>query len=58
MTYAQGCCSLYNLFYLAYEKSFKAETLNSKLYEDYQQEGLAAEHAKGHQGAGAQRLAG
>ena len=40
MAYAQGHCSLYNLFYLAYEKGFAAETLNSKLYKDYRQEGL------------------
>ena len=35
VAYAQGHCSLYNLFYLAYEKGFAAETLNSKLYKDY-----------------------
>ena len=35
VAYAQGRCSLYNLFYLAYEKGFAAETLNSKLYKDY-----------------------
>ena len=40
VAYAQGRCSLYNLFYLAYEKGFAAETLNSKLYEDYRREGL------------------
>ena len=40
VAYAQGRCSLYNLFCLAYEKGFAAETLNSKLYDDYQREGL------------------
>ena len=40
VAYAQGSCSLYNLFYLAYEKGFAAKILNSKLYKDYQQEGL------------------
>ena len=40
VAYAQGRCSLYNLFYLAYEKGFAAKTLNRKLYKDYRREGL------------------
>ena len=40
VAYAQGSCSLYNLFYLAYEKGFAAETLNSQLYKDCRREGL------------------
>ena len=35
VAYTQGRCSLYNFFYLAYEKGFTAKTLNNKLHEDY-----------------------
>ena len=40
VAYAQGRCSLCNLFYLAYEKGLAAETLNSKLYKGHRLEGL------------------
>ena len=40
MAYAKRRCTVYNLYYLAYEKGFAAETLSSNLYSNYQREGL------------------